>query len=539
MQRIAKSLKISVLLVLVVGLVFSLPGCSGGGTSSSGKTLTIAILADPGTADVQLTTEDYMLPINCFDRLVEAVTTAPGKSELQGGLAQSWEVTTDGLNYTFHLRQGVKFTNGEELTSDDVVYTFDRMLNPATKALNTDFLDMIKGAQDRLDGKATSVAGLKALDKYTVQITLDTPFAPFLAGLAVPGCSIYNKKATEAAGEKFGTSPVGTGPFMIKKWTYNSEIDLVANPNYFRGKAAVDNLIVKIVPDPETQRMMFETGKIDVFDLDNATSQIPYFKGQDKWKNQIVSGPRVGTEYYALNQKVAPFDNPKVREAVEYAIDRQALIDSLMPGTAVPAKGILSPGLAGYNADLPGFPYDLAKAQQLMKDAGYPNGVKTECWQTTDSPDTLKINQTVQSMLAKVGITMEIKQVDSATWSDSRKNGLIPMYLQNWSADFNDPDNFLYTFFGSDNAVKRGFNYSNARVTEILNQCRVLSDNAQRYTLYQEAEKLAVYQDFAWVPMYHSQHLFVVQPKVKNFKVSWNGWSNMPYYGIEIDTTAK
>lgn len=537
MHKIAKSLRFTILLVLIVGLLFSIPGCSGGG--SSAKTLTIAILADPGTADGQLTTEDYLLPINIFDRLVEVQTTGPGKSELAPGLAQSWEASADSLTYTFHLRQGAKFTNGEELTADDVVYTFDRMLNPATKALNTDFLDMIKGAQDRLDGKATSTAGLKVVDKYTVQITLNTPFAPFLAGLAVPGCSIYNKKATEAAGEKFGTAPVGTGPFMVKKWTYNSEIILAANPNYFRGKAALDQLVVKIIPDPETQRMMFETKKIDVFDLDNATSQIPYFRDNATWKNQIVSGPRVGTTYYALNQAIKPLDNLKVRQAIQYAIDRKQLIEKLYYNTGSPAKGILAPGLAGYNPNLPGFAFDQTKARQLLAEAGLSNGFATEIWQTTDSPDTLRRNEAVQAMLGQIGIKVTIKQVDSAAWSAARKAGQIPMYTTNWSADFNDPDNFLYTFFGSNNAVTRGFNYSNPRVTEILNQCRVLTDNAKRYALYQEAEKIAVYDDAAFVPLYHSDHLFVVQPWVKNFKVSWNGWSNMPYYGIAVDPALK
>ncbi|HCJ56177.1 MAG TPA: ABC transporter substrate-binding protein, partial [Clostridiaceae bacterium] len=148
--------------------------------------LKIALTADPGTADVQKTTEDYGIPINCFDRLVEAVTVEPGKSDLVPGLAESWEISPDGLVYTFHLKKDVKFHNGEALKADDVVFTFDRMLNPATKALNTDFLDMIAGAKERMDGKADSTSGLKAIDDYTVQITLANAFAPFLANIATP-----------------------------------------------------------------------------------------------------------------------------------------------------------------------------------------------------------------------------------------------------------------------------------------------------------------------------------------------------------------
>jgi peptide/nickel transport system substrate-binding protein/oligopeptide transport system substrate-binding protein len=165
--------------------------------------LRVSYPEDPKTADVQMTTDAYTLPLNIFDRLVESETTAPGQSALVPGLAESWDVSEDGLTYTFHLRGGVTFHDGAALTADDVVYTFDRMLNPATKALNTDILTFIAGAEDRLDGKADSVSGLKALDEHTVQITLSKPYAAFLALLASPGASIYNRAFTEAAGDQF------------------------------------------------------------------------------------------------------------------------------------------------------------------------------------------------------------------------------------------------------------------------------------------------------------------------------------------------
>ena len=183
--------------------------------STGVKTLTIAQTADPGTGDPQLTTEEYFLALNVYDRLVEAVTTSPGISELQPGLAEKWEVTPDGLVYTFHLRQGVKFHSGDILTADDVIFTFDRMLNPATKALNTDFLDMIAGAQERMDGAATETTGLKKIDDNTVEITLAAPYAPFLANLATPAGSIFSQAYVEQVGDDFGTKPVGTGPFKV------------------------------------------------------------------------------------------------------------------------------------------------------------------------------------------------------------------------------------------------------------------------------------------------------------------------------------
>lgn len=498
------------------------------------KTLTIAQDTDPGTADVQLTTEEYFLPLNLYDRLVEAVTTGPLKSELQPGLAEKWDVSADGLKYTFHLRKGVKFHSGDVLTADDVIFTFDRMLDPATKALNTDFLDMIAGAKERMDGKATGVSGLKKIDDNTVEITLAAPFAPFLANLATPAGSIYSKAATTKAGKDFGTKPVGTGPFKLDSWTPDSELVLSAFDDYFRGRPKFDKLIMKIVPEPQTMALMFKKGDLDVFDLDFARSQIPEFKKDAQWKDRIVSGPRVGTYYMSINQTIKPFDNPKVREALMYAIDRQTLIDKLYYGTGIPAKGILAPGLAGYNDALPGFKYDPEKAKALLKEAGFADGFEMTLNQTTDSPTTLKMNEAVQAMLAQVGIKAEIKQMDSAAWSGTRKEGKLGSYTSSWSADFNDPDNFIYTFFAPRNSVSRSWNYQNKAVQDQLEKARSMTDMAARYKLYQEIEKTIVYEDFAFVPLFHLEHLFVVQPKVKNFKPSWNGWSNMPYYGIAI-----
>ena len=506
------------------------PAASSGGE----KTLTVAQTTDPGTADPQLTTEEYFLPLNVFDRLVEAVTTGPGQSELVPGLADSWDISADGLKYTFHLHPGVKFHNGDVLTADDVIHTFDRMLDPATKALNTDFLDMIGGATDRMEGKATSVSGLKKIDDNTVEITLASPFAPFLANLATPAGSIFSKKATTAAGEDFNTKPIGTGPFKMDNWTFNSEVQLSAFDDYFRGRPKFDKLIMKIVPEAQTMALMFRNGELDVFDFDYAISQIAEFQKDPTYKDQIVSSPRVGTYYMSINEKIPPFDNPKVREAIMYAIDRQTLIDKLYSGTGVPAKGILAPGSAGYNPNLPGFPYDPEKAKALLKEAGFENGFDMSIYQTVDSPSTLKINEALQAMLGEVGIRVKIEQMDDAAWSGTRKEGKLGSYVTSWSADYNDPDNFIYTFFAPKNSVARSWNYENKDVQDKLEQARSMTDMAARYKLYQEIEDQIVNKDFAFVPLFHLQHLFAVDPKVKNFKASWNGWSNMPYYGIEI-----
>lgn len=512
-------------------------GCSGGDKSDESNALRVSDIVDPGTVDSQLNTEYYGVPLNIYDRLVEAVTTSPGKSELVPGLAERWEVSKDGKVYTFYLRKGIKFHNGEEFTADDVLYTFDRMLNPDTKALNTDFVDMIAGAKERMEGKADTVSGIKVMDTYTIEITLAEPFAPFVANLATPAGSIYNRKATEAAQDQFGKEPemtIGTGPFMITEWVINDHITLEAFDDYFRGRSKLDKVIYKFIPDADTQRMLFETGELDVFDCDNARTQIPYFEESDKWKDQVVSGPRVGIYYYCINQGIEPFDDVRVRKALQMAIDRKAILEKLYYGKGKLCNAIMPPGLAGHNPNVPEIPYDPVGAKELLKEAGYPEGFDMEISQITDRPSDLRVNEAVQAMFKEIGINAKIVQMDSASWYATRKEGKLPMYMTSWSADYNDPDNFIYSFFAPDNSVVRSFNYKNEAVQQKLEEARTMTNQEERYKLYQELEQQIVLEDAAWIPLFSLEHLFVVQPRVKNFKVSWNGWSNMPFYGVEI-----
>ena len=440
------------------------------------------------------------------------------------------------------MKKGVKFHNGEELKADDVLYTFDRMLNPATKSTNTNFVDMIAGAKERLNKTADKVSGLKVIDDYTIQITLTTPYGPFLSCIASPPCSILNRKATEAAGEKFGVEPkltVGTGPFKFTEWVVNDHFTVMAFDGYFRGKAKIDGVIFKIIPDIDTQRMQFEKGELDIFDCDYARSQIPYFQGHEKWKNQIVSGQRVGVFFYNLNQDIKPFDDVRVRKALQLAIDRKTILEKFYYGKGQMVNTIMPPGLAGYNANAQELSYDIAKAKALLTEAGYANGFEMTIAQITGKADQLQVNEVVQSMLKQIGVTVKIQQMDNAAFTSVRNQGKSPAYLSSWSADLNDPDNFLYTFFSAKNAVVRSNNYKNATIQEQLDKSRTMTDPAARLKTYQDMEKTIIIDDAAWVPLFSLQHLFVVQPYVKNFQPPWNGWSGGSMYGIAIDKPAK
>ncbi|MBL3592253.1 MAG: ABC transporter substrate-binding protein [Synergistaceae bacterium] len=503
------------------------------------KVLTVAYNEEPQTADGQMTTSCYMIPLNVYDRLLECATVGPGKSELVPGLAESWEISDDGKIYTFHIRKGVKFHSGEELTGKDVVYTFDRMLDPATKALNTDILDFVDGAAERMEGKADSTRGLELVDPYTVRITLKEPFVPFLSILASPQASILSEAFTRPLGDKYGLSPettCGTGPFVLTEWVLNDHHTLAAFDDYWRGRSKLDRFVVKVVTDTETMRMLFESGEIDIFDCDFAISQIPYFLGHKAWKDQIVSGPRVGIYYFTFNQQIKPFDDVRVRKAFQMAVDRKKLLEKLYYDQGQLENGVMPAGLIHYNPGQTVIPYDPARAKALLAEAGYPDGVDLEiALIASASSQWQKMSEVVQAMVAPVGFRVTLVQMDEAAWYATRKEGKLPMYCQKWSADFNDPDNFFYTFFGSKGTVARSFNNISDEVFAALDRGRSELDFAKRGKLYADLEKTIVIDQAAWLPLFSLKHLYVTQPRVKTFVVPWNGWSDFSAYEMEVE----
>ncbi len=508
---------------------------SSSGIDTSGY-LVVPSTAEIQTADVHKTTADYQIPLNIYDRLVEIEVTDDGSSEIVPSLAESWEISDDALTYTFHLREGVKFHNGAELTASDVEYSFTRQLS-VTGAVNTDPLSQVKGASELMAGTTDTLEGFAIVDDHTFTITLSEPYAGFLACLSTPGCSIYNQEATEAAGDQFGLEPsltIGTGPFMFTGWTINDQQVLTRFDDYWNGASELPGVVVKIIPDTETQRMMFESGELDLLDFDVMPEAVDDYVS--RYPDQIVSGPIVGVTYFTMNEDIEPFQDVRVRKAVQMAIDRQAILDALYGGRGQIENGIYPHGLYGFNSSLTEITYDPEGAKALLAEAGYADGFTMQIAADSSASDaTTQALEIIQAQLGEIGIQAEIQTMDESTWLATRNSGEMGSFMATWTADYNDPDNFIYTFFGTaENTKLRSLNYKDTEVMERVQKARSIVDEDERIAEYQALEEKIIIEDAAWVPMYSRTHLFAVSTRLQGFEVPWNGWSSCYFYNLSL-----
>ena len=550
--------KISLMLAAALTAGLALTGCGGSKTSDTTDNtagaenestaevkgvdvdttgyLVAALNADIQTADVQKTSKDYEVPFNIFDRLVDVEVGTDGNSKIVPSLAESWDISDDGLEYTFHLRQGVKFHNGNDFTAEDVAYTFHRMLT-VEGGVNTEFIDQIKGADELLAGETDTLEGVEVVDDYTIKVTLKEPFAGFLASISSPGVSIYDSEATEAAGDQFGMDPavtVGTGPFEFSSWSFNNQLVLTRNEDYWKGASGLPGVVIKIIPDTETQSMMFESGELDILDLDYAADSADRFT--ETYPDQIVQGPRVGIVYFTMNFNKEPFQNVRVRKAVQMSIDRQAILDALYGGRGQVEQGIFPHGLIGFNPDQEEIKYDPEAAKALLAEAGYADGFDMEIAADSSASDTMTMAlEIVSDQLAEVGIRAEIKNYDESTWLETRKSGELGSFMSTWSADYNDPDNFIYTFFGNEEKTRiRSINYPDTEVMERVAKARTLVNEDERLAEYKALEEKLIHEDAAWVPMFSRLHLFAVSKRVQGFAPLWSGLSDQLFYNISL-----
>jgi ABC-type transport system substrate-binding protein len=446
-------------------------------------------------------------------------------------LAERADVTPDGLKYTFTLRDGVKFSNGREITADDVKYSFERLLNPATNSPGTFIYNMIMGAQDVLDGKATDVSGIKVIDPKTVEFTLDRPEWTFLQRMTVPFASIVAKEGVEAAGDQFNRQPLGAGPFVLKDWQSGLSMDFDRNPNYYRdGYPRVDHVHIDIGLDPATSILRIENGDADS-SLDFVPqSDYPRIANDDSLKDRLIASSVPNIWYLAYNVREKPYDDVRVRQALSMAIDRDRLVQ-LLNGRPIPADGLFPPNLQGNNPNLTVPKHDPEGAKALLKDAGYPDGFSTTIYLDND-PQDVSVVQAIAQDWEQVGVHADITSIEFSQLLDIMYGpdpGQMPVLYISWYADYPDPSDFYEPLLKCNSDNNTG-GFCDQKLDEMEAAAALLPPGDDRWKAYSDLEA-AINEDQPWAFVFYGRNFFYKSARVQ-------GLDAHPAYSLTFETAS-
>lgn len=495
-------------------------------TSSTPQVLVFGRGADSVSLDPGIVTdgESFKVTQNLFETLLnfgEQDTT------IHPGLAKEWEVSDDGLTYTFQLQEGVKFHDGTDFNAEAVVKNINRW-KAGTEEDFYYFNSMFKA-----EG-ADVITDVKAEGDHTVVFTLSRPQAPFLKNLAMSPFGIASPTAFEAAGDKFGDNPVGTGPFKFTEWKRNDSITIEKNADYWQeGLPKLDKVIFRSIPDNSARLNALTAGDIDLADGINPSDGKSVEGNADL---QLIERPSMNIGYLGLTNTRPPFDNKLVRQAVNYAIDKQAIVDAFFEGRAQVAANPMPSSISGYNEAIEPYPYDPAKAKSLLAEAGY-DGKEIELWAMPVPrpymPDGAKVAEVIQKNLEDVGIKSKIVTFEWATYLEKAKNGEADAFMLGWTGDNGDADNFIYTLLDKDNIGSNNYAYySNDEVHDLLIKAQSETDENVRNDLYKQAQTI-IHEEAPWVPLAHSTPLLAAKAGVKGFKPHPTGSDKLDNVSIE------
>ena len=493
------------------------------------------------TMDVHKTSEEYLIPLNVYERLLEVTVNEDGSTELTKGLAEDWSLSADGLTYSFTLRPDAYFSDGTPVKASDVAFSFTRMLS-LPESEQQDFANMILGADAVLNGETDTLEGIRVVDDRHVQITLSEPLAAYLSVLATPSCSVLSEKNVTESGAAFGTSAeqtVGSGPYMVTELT-SDKVTLEKNP-YYHSRAGEELSAERVeiyIMDPALIDRSFQAGELDILDAAYVNPDVVenVYK-TEPWKDRLISQGSMDIHYLMLNVAEPPLDDVRIRQAVQMAIDRQRILDKLYGGDGELTDGIYPRGLIGFSEENQGWlRYDPEQAAKLLKEAA---GEKTVSLEIAASSETnireLNMLEMIRQDLEAAGFNAAIIIYDDATRLALRKAGELMVSKGEWGADFNDPDNFIYTYFGSREKTRYySGNYADETVLNRVARARTIRDEAQRLAEYAALEKRLVREEAVWVPLFSTEHLFVLGERVERFTPFWAGWSDLYFKDVVL-----
>src|SRR5690606_17011986 len=367
--------------------------------------------------------QNWSMIKSLFDGLMDY---RPGTTELVPDLAESYEISEDGTVFTFKLRPGVKFHNGRELTAADIKYSIERVVNPATQSPGQGFFASIKGFDEMAGGSATELSGITTPDDHTVVFELTRPDATFLHVMALNFSFAVPKEAIDEFGADFATHPVGTGGFKLREWTLGQRVVFERNPDYYHpGVPYLDEITFEIGQEPTVALLRLQRGEVDILGDGIPPAQFAEVMADPANEGLIVEGGQLHTGYVTMNVTQPPFDDVRVRQAVNMAINKERVV-RIINNRAVPANQPLPPAMPGYDTGYAGYPFDAAKAKELLAEAGYADGFTTELYAMNTDPNP-RIAQAIQQDLAEIGIKAELKSLAQATVIDAGGQGTAPM----------------------------------------------------------------------------------------------------------------
>ncbi|HTU02684.1 MAG TPA: ABC transporter substrate-binding protein [Candidatus Sulfotelmatobacter sp.] len=454
-------------------------------------------------------------------------------TEVVPALAEKWHVSPDGTVWTFTLRRNVKFHDGTPLDAAAVVWNFDRW----RLSKHPQHQDQVKAGKSfeyyekqfgGFDEKSL-ITKVEALNPTTVRITLKSPQGPFLSNLGMFTFDLASPTAVEKFGLNFGKNPVGTGPYRFVEWKVGQEVVLEVNKDYWDtpNAAKIPRVVVRNIKDNSQRLAALKAGEIHGFEGLNP-DDVKVVRADPNL--QIILRPTNTTGYIAFNFKVKEFQDKRVRQAIAQAINKKGIVDALYGGTGIVATQFQPPPLWGHNKDLKDFEYNPQRARDLLKEAGFGQGLKEITWEDGRKeplqfwympvsrpyyPNPKEIAETIAADLAKVGITVQLQTTDWAVYLDKVTNGQLPLFMLGWTGDNGDPDNFVCYFFCAYGEPRMGY-YANRELTDILLQAQKMTDQGKRAELYRKAEQM-IHDDVARLFIAHNQPPLPFQKKVKGY----------------------
>ena len=504
-----------------------------------GGTMT-RLFSDPPTLDPHKTSDTTSAFI--IGEVYSGLVTLNTDLQIVPDIAERWEISEDGLVYTFHLLPDATFADGKPVTAQDFVYSLNRAADPelASPVART-YLSDIVGVSEVLDGEATEISGVRAIDERTLEMTIDAPKAYFLAKLTYPTAFVVDKANVEAGGERWTDSPNSTGPFMLKEYRIGEHLILERNDNFYREPAYIDRVVFNLAGGQAMA--LYENDEIDItgvgiLDLDRLRDP-----NEPLSKELKVVPPRLSVSYIGFNTEKPPFDDVNFRRALNFAIDKELIANEVYAGLIAPAYGILPPGFPGYTEGINGLEFSEALAIEAMCASTYADqenceqaraegieNLEEKSFYSEDGPRiVLSVSGTggdvgigtqviLEMWKNTLGVEVEIQQVEWATYLQDLNDRKFQVFSLGWQADYPDPQDFLDILFHTDSETNHGA-YSNPEVDAILEEARIERDGNRRVELYNKVEQMII-DDAAWVPLwYEGESHVLIKPHIKDYRL--------------------